>query len=360
MVPLKLFRKKGYKRRVGFKSIKEKLCKAALQLIIIFNAHMLLYNAFEPVSLFDSFWHTYTVLTTVGFGDIFATTVEGRWTTIIFGFSLGIWLLANFVGVLIEFNTERSRQRRIGNWRWNLKNAIVLIGSPQKDAEPYFINLLTQIRNTSSLESKDVLIVSRQFKEGLPESLSDLGAVLLNKKPDDKTLYQESAIIEADVIYIIAKEESNGISNAITFNTLCLLSDNGINTHIIAETTKECDRNRFLSMGADAVIRPIRAYPEMVVRAMINENNAMFIENMFSSHGDEPVVFDVNYSGEWKNIVMKCLEQEAGTPVGYINQDGILIGNPKGSEYIEAKGIQLLVKDHDSSKEHKINFCLNS
>jgi voltage-gated potassium channel len=360
VVPLKIFRKNGYKRRVGFKSIKEQLIKAGIQFLIIFNIHMLLYYWFEDTTLFLSFWHTFTIVTTVGFGDISASTVGGKWTTIIFGFSLGIWLLANFVSVLIDFKRERQRQQRIGNWEWKLIKPIVLIGSPLNNGEAYFTGLLKQIRNTAKLKDKDILIVSQQFPDGLPEALSDLGAVLLNKKADDNDLYKDKNIINAEIIYIIAKEEFNSVSNAVTFNTLSLLKDSNISTHIIAETTKGCDRNRFIAAGATAVIKPMRAYPKMVVRAMVDKHNAIFIENMFSSRGDEPIVFDIDYSGTWKNIVMKCLEQDIGTPVGYVNSEDKLIGNPSANIHIDAKGIQILVKDHDLLKGDKINFCLRS
>lgn len=331
-----------------------------MQFLSVFFIHVFLYFSFEPVSLFDSLWHTYTIVTTVGFGDISATTVSGKITTMVFAFSLGIWLLANLVGILIDLQVERKRQKTLGNWSWKLNNAIVLIGSPKNEPESYFYNLLKQIRTTSKVENKDVLIVSTQFKDGLPDSIADLGAVLLNKKSDDKSLYEEDAIKSADIIYLIAKEERNGISNSITFNTLSLMQEYDINAHVIAETTKECDRERFIRMGADAVIRPIRAYPEMVVRAMINENNAMFIENMFSSEGDEPVVFDVVYQGQWQDVVIKCLEIDAGTPVGFIDINGRLVSNPSAKQSISAKGIQILVKDHCTEKQSAITKAFGS
>lgn len=360
MVPLKLFKSKKFKIRVGYKSLKNKLRVAFMQLFLIFNVHSILFYLFENISIFDSYWHTYTVMTTVGFGDISAQTVIGKSITMIFAFSLGIWLLANFVSILMDVKGESLRQKKLGNWSWKLKNPIVLIGSPKNDPETYFYNLLTQIRSTSKTEDKDVLIVSTQFKDGLPDSISDLGAVLKNKKSDDKSLYSEDSLKNADIIYLIAKEERNGISNSITYNTLCLLRENGIKSHIIAETTKECDRERFIQAGASAVIRPIRAYPEMVVRAMINENNAMFLENMFSSQGDEPIVFNYQYSGSWKNIIIMCLELDVGTPVGYINKDGTLISNPSANDNVDSKQLQILIKDHSSQKEKEIERKLNS
>lgn len=363
MVPVKLFRKKknaSFKIRVGMKSMQRKLRVALFQLFSILTIHAHLFWYFEDKSYFESWWVTIISATTIGYGDISAATVAGRWTTIICIASIGIWLLAHVVGLIVEFAQERTRLKRIGKWRWKLDKPIVIIGSPKNNADAFFANLISQIRSTAGLSCKDIMIVSTQFPEGLPDSLADQGAVLLKKKPDDKALFEDENVINASIIYIIAKEETNGISNAITYNVLSLLEEKGINTHVIAETTKECDRERFLRLGANAVIRPMRAYPEMVVRAMIDEQNAKFIENMFSCDGDEPVVCPVNFSGKWSEIAVACITQDLGNAVGFVNKDGDLISNPKGSDTVETKGIQILVKDNSEKTVNKIFNQLNA
>lgn len=353
MIPFSLFKEKrsAYKVRVGYRSTLERAKKSLIFLLVIILAHIISFYTFEPVSILDSIWVTMISITTIGYGDISATTVAGKISTIVLICLFGIWLFANFVAVIVDLIQQRSKLKIIGKWRWKLNNPIVIIGSPKNNAESFFKNLLVQIRSTKDLREKDILLVTNQFPEGLSESLTDLGAVLLAKKSDDKSLYKDKNVLEADIIYLIAKEESNGISNSITFNALSLLKESGIEAKIIAETTKECDRERFLSYGATSVIRPIRAYPEMVVRAMINEQNVLFIENMFSSQGDEPVVYPISFKGKWLDVVIGCVSLNAGTPVGYITQENKLVCNPNGTDYVELIGLQILVKD-DCIKNH--------
>ena len=349
---LVIFKRRRYKRHVGLKSIQGSLRNAVVQLLALMSLHTAAIMLIEKRGLFESIWFTMVSLTTVGYGGFIPQSHAGKAVTMVLVFSVGIWLLAHTVSLIVEYTTERTKQKRLGNWSWNMKNAIILMGAPSRGAEVYFQNLLAQIRATDQLASKDVVIVSTGFPDGLPESVSDLGAILVNHSRDDKALYEKPVIKSASMFYFLASDEVNSVSNSVTFNALSLLAHSDAKPdQVIAETTKECDRDRFRAMGANAIIRPIRAYPEMAVRAMVNEQNAAFIENMFSATGDEPHVFDIRFTGTWSSLALKCIESDLGTPVGYINRDNALISNPKGSDHIYAKGVQLLVREGDKTTQ---------
>lgn len=345
---LGIFKRRRYKRHVGLKSIQGTFRNAVLQLFTIMSIHTTAIMFIENKKLFESIWFTMVSVTTVGYGGFIPESVAGKVTTMVFIFSVGIWLLAHTVSLIVEYTTERTKQKRLGNWNWKMKDAIVLMGAPSRGAEVFLKNLLEQIRATDQLSHKDVVIVSANFPDGLPDSVTDLGAVLINHNRDDKALYEKAVIKGAALFYFLASDEVNNVSNSVTFNALSLLAHSDAKPEqVIAETTKECDRERFRSMGANAVIRPIRAYPEMAVRAMVDEKNAAFIENMFSAKGDEPQIFDIRFSGKWSTLALKCINSDLGNPVGYINVNGELISNPKGSDDVYAKGVQILIKEGD-------------
>ena len=353
---LVIFKRRRFKRHVGLKSIQGSLRRAVVQLLAIMSLHTAVIMLIEKRNLFESIWFTMVSLTTVGYGGFIPQSQAGKLATMVLVFSVGIWLLAHTVSLIVEHTTERTKQKKLGNWSWKMKDAIVLMGSPSRGAEVFFKNLLGQLRMTEQLAGKDVVIVSTNFPEGLPESVSDLGAVLINHDLDDKELYDKPVIRHASMFYFLAADEVNNVSNSVTFNGLSLLEQSEASPRqVIAETTKECDRPRFLNAGATAIIRPIRAYPEMAVRAMVNEQNATFIENMFSSKGDEPHVFDISYKGTWSALAFKCITSDLGTPVGYIDSNGGLVSNPKGSDVICAKGVQLLVKEGDKKAQKTLH-----
>lgn len=53
----------------------------------------------------DALWYCFTVVTTIGFGDLYAVTTLGRILTIVLGL-YGIFIIALVPGILISFYTE--------------------------------------------------------------------------------------------------------------------------------------------------------------------------------------------------------------------------------------------------------------
>lgn len=53
----------------------------------------------------DALWYCFTVVTTIGFGDLYAVTTLGRILTMVLGL-YGIFIIALVPGILISFYTE--------------------------------------------------------------------------------------------------------------------------------------------------------------------------------------------------------------------------------------------------------------
>lgn len=75
-----------------------KLARLLAILFLVIFIHTVAIHYFEGLSLSDSAWLSFTSITTVGYGDFSAKTVEGRVTTIILIYIVGIWLLAQLAG----------------------------------------------------------------------------------------------------------------------------------------------------------------------------------------------------------------------------------------------------------------------
>ena len=69
---------------------------AVLLGLVVANVSAMMF--FEKLSLEDAIWLTMTTITTVGYGDMSATTTFGRLATILLMYLVGIFLLALFVG----------------------------------------------------------------------------------------------------------------------------------------------------------------------------------------------------------------------------------------------------------------------
>ncbi|MBI9069997.1 MAG: potassium channel protein [Melioribacteraceae bacterium] len=103
----------------------------AVCFILILNILLIQFESANPeasiTNLWDSIWYMFVSLTTVGYGDMYPTTVGGKLIGYIFIFaSLG--LLGYLIGQLTTKIAEVMEKRKLGQYGTEEKNHVVLIG----------------------------------------------------------------------------------------------------------------------------------------------------------------------------------------------------------------------------------------
>lgn len=83
-----------------------------LSLMILIILCSIYFTIVEPqmTSYVDSLWYSFSVITTIGFGDVYVTTTFGRILSIILGIC-GIMVVAVFTSVIVNFYNEMNKKR---------------------------------------------------------------------------------------------------------------------------------------------------------------------------------------------------------------------------------------------------------
>ena len=76
---------------------------AAFSIILMFEEPTM---AYYP----DALWYCFTVVTTIGFGDFYATTLIGRLVTVVLGI-YGIVVVAVITSIIVNFYNETSGKK---------------------------------------------------------------------------------------------------------------------------------------------------------------------------------------------------------------------------------------------------------
>lgn len=95
----------------------------------------------------DSLWFTMTTMLTVGYGDLYPSTIEGRLFTIFFLYIIGIGLFASFIGKAIESLSLHKKREERGELMFKGKDHIVIIDWSHK-AENAISEILQQNEKT--------------------------------------------------------------------------------------------------------------------------------------------------------------------------------------------------------------------
>ncbi len=298
----------------------------------------------EEMTPWQAFWLTLTTLTTVGYGDLSAQTVPGQLATILLIFGIGITLMTLLISDYVDFRIARRERIRSGHWNWNMAEHILIVNTPKYNREEYFVRMVTQIRESREYVEVPIMLLSEDFREGLPDSLRELGVVHvtgLASRPED---LQRANADRAKHIIVLARDEYSADSDSYTFDVVHRLWESSLASKAIVEVVDDNNRERMRNLNIRSILRPIRSYPELMVRSMTAPGSEVVIEDMFTHANDHTVRYPVWLEGErWADVVNSVVQANVGTPLAYITRDGEVVAHPDGDHHVHAQSLLILV-----------------
>ena len=348
----------------SIKSFRHRVFRMMLVLGLVSALHVLAMMFFEKMALGDATWLTLTTITTVGYGDFAAVSPYGRLSTIILMYMAGILILAQLVGEYVDYRVEKRIQILKGNWRWKkMNNHILIINTPVENGDTYLAQLIEHIKVTPEFIELPVQLLTSHYPEGLPVCLRDQGVVHRSGIAEHDQDLIHANIHRAKYIIILAEQPQDRRSDSVTLDILehikNLKSEMNIDGYLIAECVFQGNRDRFKRMGANAVLRPVRAYPEMLVRAMSAPGTEQILEDLFQYQGTHPQRVDIKFDKIlWRDLACNILYGGFGTPVGYINKVGQAVTNPVADTSVSGKAVIILVAQDKELNQIDVRDCL--
>lgn len=313
----------------------------AFQILLIWLA--------EDLTLFESTWMTMTTLVTVGYGDFAPETTLGRTSTILVMFIGGITLLTLIVSDYIEYRFYRRERILTGRWIYKMKDHIVIINTPKTGGEQYFSRFASQMRAVPGYETIPIMILTRQFPSGLPPELSDNGLVHFHGSGSDPAALKAVHAGSARHIIVLAADESDPSSDSLTFDIAHRLSESNLGHQVTVECVRDENRARFSAAGVRTVIRPVRTYPEIMVRSVVAPGSEKVLEDLFNYQNDHPHRYELILDDlTWADIVSALIRHGIGTALAYIDDNNDVICHPPTDQKIEGKGLIVLVKSAET------------
>lgn len=324
--------------------------------IAIILLHTIAMVVFENLNFGDALWLSLTTINTTGYGDLSSSTFIGRTFTVILMYVLGITVMAQLATEYIEFRIEKKDRKIRGLWNWKTMNQhIVIINTPKHNPKLYLERLCNQLRNTPAFSETPICIVSNKFQDGLPVTLTDRNVVYVHGDAREPSVLDRSNVNEASHVILISPDSAAASSDSIILDILFHLQERPLQGKILAEAVKDENRKRFSTIGASAVMRPIRAYPELMVRALEAPGTEQFMENLFGHEGDRPVRYDYPLKvRRWADLACSIMQNGLGTPVGFIGKNGHVHTNPAPLNPAEGVAILLLVHHAHIPAKHKV------
>jgi voltage-gated potassium channel len=318
-------------------------------MVALFVAAMALFEEMAPQ---DSLWLAVVTLTTVGYGDVTPRTGAGRAATVTLLLLGGVFVVAKLASDWFDWREEVRARKRTGSWRWGMDGHVLVIGTPEGDAERFFRGLVRQLRGTVGFAEAPVLLLTRAFAEGgLPQALCDEDVVHVHGAPTDPDSLAMADAHTARAVIVLAERADDAISDAISADAVARVRAMaaGAAPMVVTECVDDRNRARLLAAGAAAAVRPLRSYPEMLARALVAPGAERLLEDLFSSEGNELFRVDlpVPWRGSWARLAGLLLEKGLGTAIAYRPPGGEVVLNPVGA--VEAEAVYVILRDEQKA-----------
>ena len=346
-------------RLIGPVNLRATLVRLLSLLLVFAGLHVLAIVVFEGLTPFQALWLTMTTMTTVGYGDYSAETLPGRLSTMLLVFLGGIWVAFQSAATYFDYRADQRERMRLGRWRWNMKDHILLVHTPFEDTKDYLVRLTQEFRASRRFSSRPILLFCTCYENGLPESLSSLGVVHRQGRAWDAAALEATGAAEANVVVVLAENDTDRGSDGRTLDIVVRLRELGAKGRILAECVDDANRLRLKRFGADVVVRPLRGYPEMIVRALAAPGAEAILEDLFTSKGDECWRYDITVSGwAWGELASTLVMRDIGTVVAYRTTDGRIVVNPAPQTVVEADKLFVLVREGNARPDAEIAALL--
>ena len=351
---------KRRRTRIRDHPISTQLARLFGLLFIMLSLHTAAMVRFENLLLGDALWLTITTVTTVGYGDLSPQTVVGRAATTVLLYVGGIAVLAQVVSLYFERRQEvRSRKLR-GDWRWIMEDHLVFFDGSKTLPEGYFFQAISSLRKSNAdLAHLPIVIVSEHRRGGVSDALMQLDVVHVRKPILGQDAFEASSVHKARTIVTLSKDPQDPTSDSINFELVDRLRESGVRGCIIVEAVRDENRARLKKVGADYVLRPIRAYPEMLARTILAPGSVQVIETLFNSVGEECIRYQVKVSCTWLHIVQTLTSLDLGIPIAYEGADGEIVNSPSSKVTVTTQAVFVIVNEGHIKKDREIEQVLN-
>lgn len=243
-------------------------------LVIILFVSTLGFWFFETdrkLSLFDSWWLSYVTMTTVGYGDLYPTSMAGRILSVFVTMTGGIGVVAYIATFLATTFIEWDNRRLKGLAKVDEHDHFLIVNCPNEDK---ILTIVEEIRLDKLMKDIPIVLVTDSLEE-CPQPFVELddfyfvkGNPLLHRvlEQANAPLAQRAIILARDT----KDPNSDGITTqiALTLGEMCRSFERTI--HTVAEAVSRDSIEPLHAAGVKSVICLEKIISPVLVQALLN------------------------------------------------------------------------------------------
>lgn len=323
----------------NFKNIKLKISVLFFSIVVLVSFLMpwLEPNTFD--SSFESIWWLLATLTTVGYGDIYPTTMLGKILGMIMMIS-GVGFFALIITELTKNVMNKISEREHGLKEFDGQDHVIICC----DKSEIIRQIVDEYREDYGGEIEDFVVVSQKDESPI-RNLDYSKLHWINGKPQEVDVLEKANPKEAKIGHVYLEDDSKAI-------LCCLQLENVSDGNIVTAVKYEEEENtpHLKSAGADYLFNPTEIEIPLIVSALEETGSIEWTKNLISKAKTSPNLYNVDVTEEdagshWSEIVKRYLQEEMVHPVAIVKKSDKIIHNPEPDHTVNSKDSLLVISN---------------
>ena len=201
-------------------------------------------------SLGDALWWSMVTMTTVGYGDIYPATWQGRWLVAMPTMLLGIGVLGYAIGLVTTVVLERHNKEVKGMLPYEGADHVILCHHPSTET---VCELVEEIRADRSWRERELVLVTDRLEE-LPDELRKLRLHFVHGDPSREESLTRAGIARAHSLMVLARDPGDPSSDNQALGVVVTARSLRRDVDIVVECLARENTRLLHSAGASEVV----------------------------------------------------------------------------------------------------------
>jgi voltage-gated potassium channel len=250
------------------KSLGFTLVTAALVLSVVGNAvTFLIFDGAENPDLgfFDCLWLSVISISTIGYGDLSASSPGARAGTVIFIIIIGLAAFTTFFGMVLDWFIGLKSREQKGMCRVYEKGHILIVNFPSRQRVRQVIE---ELAHDEKKRKKGIVIVTDQISE-LPFDEHNVSFVY--GSPVEEETYHKANIAEAEEAIVLCTGPDDPNSDSVVASIVLILEHIKPGLYTVAECLNAKHKGLFESSSCDAIVYSTRIINNLLVHESLDK-----------------------------------------------------------------------------------------